>query len=218
MTDRIPELRRRLAQINAALVEEATALPGETLAYPPPHEHPRATFVPRWDRTGRRLPGYIRIPPDCPKPVRGRCQCQPDGSWRPVGGVIRADSLAQAAELVELDGGPAVWTTSTYVQDPDGRWRCRLPMRRALERLQGESVTKWAILARLRRGVPLHAAWGASGEPADPIGYALAICRQVQRWADQEAATLWERRPRRWKSVGWVDKSESQQRAEESIA
>lgn len=89
------ELAAALHRIRTALVEEATPLPGQHRIYGRPHAHPRTRWEPRYSRTGERLPGAVRIRPDCPRPVKGRCECPEDGSWRPATGVIRADATAR---------------------------------------------------------------------------------------------------------------------------
>jgi len=197
-------LAQALHRIRTALVDEVSALPGQSRAYGRPHAHPRTRYEPRYSRTGERLPGSVRVRPDCPRPLRGRCECPPDGSWRPSVGVIRADATAQFAVGVPAerlpDGWPAptVWVAAVYEQGPDGLWRCRRPTARALEILRGQSVRRWAIAVRLLRGDALASVWGSHGAPPDPARDALAILGRVERWAVEERETEWEWRPRQW--------------------
>lgn len=198
------DLHEALERLRTALVEEATPLPGSQLAYGRPHEHPRNRFFPRYSSSGRRLEGTVQIGPDCPRPVHGRCECPPDGSWRPAVGVIRADATASHAVAVPasrlrpaLEG--ALWVADVYEQAPDGLWHCRWPTRAALERLRGVSPRRWAIAVALLGGRALAAApWGSHGVPPDPAGEAFRILRQLEAWADQERSGEWERRPRQW--------------------
>ena len=143
-------LASMLAQLRADLEEEATPLPGQQKAFGRPHAHPRARYFPRYTPTGERLAGAVVIRPDCPRPLRGRCECPPDGSWRPAVGVIRADSVAThsaqvpASRLrIALEG--TLWVDEVYEQGPDGLWRCRWPVRRALEALRGVNPVRWEI-------------------------------------------------------------------------
>jgi hypothetical protein len=149
------------------------------------------------------MAGVTSIGPDCPKPVRGRCECPPDGSWRPSVGVIRADSAAVHAVHVpasrlrlSLEG--SLWVAQVYEQAPDGLWHCRWPVRRALEHLRGVNPARWAIAVRLLRGDHVATVWGANGAPPDPVGEAIRLLRQLDRWAIEERETAWERRPRQW--------------------
>jgi hypothetical protein len=68
-------LARALRDIGVSLLEEADNLPGSVLAYGRPHAHARSRFVARFTRSGVQLAGSVRIPPDCPRPVKGRCEC-----------------------------------------------------------------------------------------------------------------------------------------------
>jgi hypothetical protein len=197
------ELDELLARLRHDLVEEATPLPGSQLNYGRPHEHPRNRFFARYSRSGRRLEGGTTIGPDCPRPVHGRCECPPDGSWRPAVGVIRADATANHAVSVPasrlrplLEG--SLWVADVYQQQPDGLWHCRWPARAALERLRGASPRRWAVAIGLLRGDPLSAVWGAMGIPPAPAGEAFRILRQLERWAEEERISEWERRPRQW--------------------
>lgn len=210
-----------LRLIAAQLRQEADRLPGTILAYGRPHQHARNRFLPRWSRSGMRIPGTNRVRPDCPKPVKGRCECPPDGSWRPIGGSQRADQLARSAEFVETSHvpdaagrQPGIWTNSFYHQGPDGLWRCERPTARAVQRVHGESARRFLVLTRLLAGDSVDEAWFGLGEVPDPTSAALSICLQVVRMADEEAATEWERRPRRWRAVPWTSLSESGQNAE----
>lgn len=212
--DRTAELVRALRAIAVMLIHEADVNPSTVLAYGRPHEHARNRYLPRYSRSGTRIPGTSRLRPDCPKPVRGRCECAPDGSWRPVVGVQRADARAVAAELVRNPGTTdALWVDVVYVQRPDGIWICLRPWRRALERLRGDNLRKFLVLDRLFDGQSFEAAWDGLGTPNDPIAETLSACRQVERWAAEEASAEYERRPRRWRSLPWTEMSESQQAA-----
>lgn len=197
----LAEIRQRLQR---DLVEEATPLPGQQLAYGRPHAHPRTRFFPSYSRTGERLAGTVAVRPDCPRPRRGRCECPPDGSWRPAVGVIRADSTAQHKHFVAGDAdvvapiGVDAWVDEIYVQGADGLWRCRWPVRRALERLRGASQQRWAIAIRILRGERAERVWGAHGAPPDPVLEATRILATIDRWATEERETEWERRPRQW--------------------
>lgn len=196
----VPAVLHRLRE---QLTAEATPNPGQSRTYGRPHEHPRTRYFPKYSRTGERIPGVTVIRPDCPRPVKGRCECPPDGTWRPSVGAIRADATAQHATLARPermpDGLPEhVWVANVYEQGPDGLWRCRWPVRRALEVLRGSSPRRFAIAVQLLRGEPVHTVWGSHGAPPDPTGEALRLLRQVERWADEERQIEWERRPRQW--------------------
>jgi hypothetical protein len=220
-------LGEALQRLRLALVEEADVQPGQSLAYGRPHQHPRARYFPRYAPSGQRVAGVTRIGPDCPRPRRGRCECPPDGSWRPSVGVTRADARAQHAVAVpasrlraELAGQP-LWVDEVYEQSKaDGLWRCRWPVRRALEHLRGVSPRRWAIAIGLLRGDPLASVWGSHGAPPDPMGEALRLIRQLERWADEERLTAWEHRPRQWwdeprqPNARSIRKSEAQSTAE----
>lgn len=215
-------LAEALDRIRLALVEEATPLPGQQLSYGRPHEHPRARHFPRYSPNGERLAGSVVVRPDCPRPVKGRCECPPDGSWRPAVGVIRADATAQYATRVPasrlrlaLEGD--VWVDEVYEQGPDGLWRCRRPMLRALERLRGASPRRWAIAIRLIRGDPLPSVWSAHGAPPDPVGEALRVCGQLERWAQEERETDWEWRPRQWWDKPRKPKARSGEKSEAQV-
>jgi hypothetical protein len=213
-----------LQRLRLALVEEATPLPGQQLAYGRPHGHPRSRYLPRYSPTGERLAGIVMIRPDCPRPVRGRCECPPDGSWRPAVGVIRADATATHARSVPasqlrpaLEG--SLWVADVYQQMADGLWHCRWPTRAALERIRGTSPRRWVIAVRLLGGQHPSAVWGAQGVPPDPFGEAIRILRQLEAWADEERIGTWERRPRQWwdqrrSNGGSVRKSQAQLDAE----
>ena len=210
-----------LEAISARLRVEADTLPGSVLAYGRPHEHARNRFFPRWSRSGKRIEGTNQVRPDCPAPLKGRCECKPDGSWRPIGGSQRADQLARSAEFVQTssvreDDGtyPGIWTTNFYAQGPDGLWRCDRPTARAMERLRGESARRFLVLVRLLDGNSLKAAWAGLGNPVDPITASTSIAQQVIHMTDEEAVTEWERRPRRWRSIPWTTLSESEQHAQ----
>jgi hypothetical protein len=197
------ELAEVLDRLRLDLVEEATPLPGQQLAYGRPHEHPRTRSFKHYSKSGQRIEGETRIGPDCPRPVRGRCECPPDGSWRPAVGVIRADSTATHAVQVPADRlRPALegvfWVADVYVQEPDGLWHCRWPTRAALERLRGVSPRRWAVAVGLLRGDHVTAVWGAMGVPPNPIAEAFRIVRQLEAWAAEERTGEWERRPRQW--------------------
>lgn len=222
------ELVEVLDRLRRDLVEEATPLPGSQLAYGRPHEHPRARSFPHYSASGRRLEGATRIEGDCPRPVHGRCECRPDGSWRPAVGVIRADATANHAVSVPasrlrpaLEG--SLWVADVYVQAPDGLWHCRWPTRAALERLRGVSPRRWATAIALLQGQHPSAVWGALGVPPDPAGAAFRLLRQLERWAADERSAGWERRPRQWwdpprkpreSNARPVSKSEAQVNAE----
>jgi len=215
------DLAEVLRRLRADLVEEATPLPGQSRAYGRPHAHPRTRYEPRYSKTGERLAGVVKIRPDCPRPVNGRCECPPDGSWRPSVGVIRADSAAShlvAVPSERLAGGtwPAerIFVHSVYEQGPDGLWRCRWPVRRALERVRGASVRRWAIAIRLLRGDPLMSVWGSHGVPPDPTLEAIRLLKQLDRWAEEERVTEWEVRPRQW----WDAPRKPRERSEAQIA
>jgi hypothetical protein len=221
------ELAVILRRLRQDLVEEATPLPGQSRAYGRPHAHPRTRYEPRFSVTGERIPGVNIVRPDCPRPIKGRCECPPDGTWRPAVGVIRADSSAQhvvAVPSVRLPGGAwpveTILVHSVYERGPDGLWRCRWPVRRALERMRGASVRRWAIAIRLLRGDGVATVWGAHGAPPDPLGDAIRILRQLERWSTEERETDWDFRPRQWwdkprePNAGSVPKSEAQAIAE----
>lgn len=217
------ELARRLRSIAVLLIHETEMLPGSVLAYGRPHGHARNRYLPRWSKTGVRIAGVNRVRPDCPRPVRGRCECPPDGSWRPIGGAIRADAIASSAQYVEDPvSGAGLWVDAVYLEGPDGLWRCIRPMRRSLERLRGESLRRYLVLNRLLDGDGVVEAWKGLGQPANPVVDAIAILRQLERWSIEEASAEYEKRPRRWRSVPWNDLSESQQAAivagEETVA
>jgi len=220
------ELAAVLKRLRSDLVEEATPLPGQSRAYGRPHAHPRTRYEPRYSKTGERLAGVVKVRPDCPRPVNGRCECPPDGSWRPSVGVIRADSAASQLVAVpseRLRGGtwPAerIFVHSVYEQGPDGLWRCRWPVRRALEHIRGISVRRWAIAVRLLQGDPLMSVWGSHGAPPDPTGEAIRLLRQVERWAAEERETEWEVRPRQWWDAPRKpsEKSDAQANAETAV-
>jgi hypothetical protein len=193
-----------LTALRIALVDEASPQSGQQLAYGRPHQHPRARWFPRYSKTGERLPGAERIGPDCPRPVKGRCECPPDGSWRPAVGVVRADATARHAVAVPASrlrswlDATTVWVDEVYDRGTDGLWRCRWPVRRALERLRGASPRRWAIAVAVLRGDALASVWGSHGAPPDPAAEALRILGQLERWADEERWAEWERRPRQW--------------------
>ena len=192
-----------LAQLRADLVEEAMPSPGTDLRYGRPHAHPRARYYPRYSPTGERLAGSVVVRPDCPRPVRGRCECPPDGSWRPVVGVVRADTTATHAAQVpasrlRLGLAGTIWVDEVYELGADGLWRCRWPVRRALEQLRGQSPARWATAIALLRGTHVSNAWGANGAPPNPIGEAMRLLQLVDRRAQEERVTEWERRPRQW--------------------
>lgn len=212
--DRQRQLVRHLRWITVLLIHETEILPGSILAYGRPHEHARNRYLPRWSRTGVRIAGVNRVRPDCPRPVRGRCECPPDGSWRPVGGAIRADAIASSAQYVRNPGTPeGLWADAVYLEGPDGLWRCIRPMRRALEQLRGESIRRFLVLDRLLDGVETSAAWDGLGVPDELVAASVSICVQVERWAADEAGAEYERRPRRWRSLPWTQLSEAQQNA-----
>jgi hypothetical protein len=211
-----------LDRIRRDLVEEASALPGQQLSYGRPHAHPRTRYFPRYSPTGEKLPGVNMVRPDCPRPVHGRCECPPDGTWRPVVGVLRADTTAQHATTGTI-GNATVWVDEVYEQGPDGLWRCRWPMRRALERLRGSSVRRWSIAIRLLNGEPLMHVWGSHGAPPDPQREAVSILGSVERFAREEREIEWERRPRQWwdkprqPNARSGSKSEAQANAEHEV-
>lgn len=217
-------LAEALRSVRAALIEEITPRPGRPRIYGRPHAYPRARSMPRFSRTGERLPGSVRIPPDCPRPVRGRCECPPDGSWHPTAGVILADATARDAVGVPGDrvpGGSAeatIWVTAVHDLGPDGLWRCRRPVFCALQHLRGASTRRWAIAVRLLRGDHLATVWGATGAPADPHREALGIIRTLDRWADDERRAEYEHRPHQWwdppRRPRETEKSDAQQTAE----
>lgn len=199
------ELAAALRRIRVSLVEEATPLPGQVLAFGRPHAHPRTRYEPRYSRTGERLEGSTRVRPDCPRPVRGRCECPPDGTWRPAVGVLRADATAHYGAAVPGDrarGGlptEILWVTVVHELDrTSGFWRCRRPTYCALQHLRGAARPRYQLVARLVRHVPLRLAFGAAGLPADPERAALGVVRTVERWAQEEREAEYERRPRQW--------------------
>jgi hypothetical protein len=113
----------------------------------------------------------------------------------------------------------AVWVDEVYEHGPDGLWRCRRPVTRALEHLRGSSVRRWSIAIRLIRGDALASVWGGHGAPPDPLGEATRLLAQVERWAQEERVSEWERRPRQWwdrprANARAVPKSEAQAIAE----
>jgi hypothetical protein len=213
-------------QLRLALEHEADYAPGWVLAYGRPHEYARSRSFPRFSKTGNRAHGAVTISPDCSAPVKGRCECRPDGSWRPVGGSLRADALAHHAEFIRTsevpdDTGryPGRWVVATYVKGDDGLWRCTRPHQRALDRLRGESLRRFLVLDRLLDGHGLKRAWLGLGVPADIIESTIGILEQVNRMAADESRAEYEVRPKTRPSLSWVDRSESQRAAEEgSIA
>lgn len=231
--DDVADLAHRLAAIRHALIAETEVNPSDQLAYGRPHETARSRGHLRYTPTGVRLPGTVKVPPDCPQPVKGRCECKPDGSWRPVTGSRRADNLAHTAEVVALEGGHTcpedgshpdpcpmtdrVWTNALYVQQIDKTWICVRPMLAARERLHRQSMRRFLVLDRLFAGQSLTAAWDGLGVPVDHVASTLAICRDLEAWAAEEETAEYVRRPNFWRvSVRptWIEKSASQQTAE----
>lgn len=231
--DEVADLAQRLAAIRHALIMETEANPSDQLAYGRPHETARSRGHLRYTPTGVRLPGTVKVPPDCPQPVKGRCECKPDGSWRPVTGSRRADNLAHTAEVVELKGGHTcdathpdpcpmtdrVWTNALYIQQIDKTWVCVRPMMAARERLHRQSMRRFLVLERLLGGQPVDDAWDGLGQKDDnPVIAALRICGDVEAWAREEEMTEYVRRPHYWRigdPPSWIDKSDAQRAAEE---
>jgi hypothetical protein len=216
-----PRLSVTVDRLRLALEHEADYAPGWVLAYGRPHEYARSRSIPRFTRTGVPA-GSFTVAPDCPSPVKGRCECRPDGNWRPVGGSLRADALAHNAEYrrtseVPGDDGryPGQWTDSLYVKGDDGLWRCTRPHRRAMDLLRGESLRRFLVIDRLLDGYSLDRAWFGLGVPADPVRSALGIVEQVNQMAETEARSEYEARPRAARVTSWVDRSDSQRTAEE---
>lgn len=174
---------------------EVTSSPGSIVIWGQPHEHPRSRRSLRFGPTGDRVAGFTVVGPDCPRPVRGRCTCQPDGSWRPVVGVIRSDaSLVGARRRDGVEGSPR-WFDGVYVRRPDARWICLMPARRAMERLRSQSLRDWVGIQRLLRG------WGvalAFPRESDPAAKADRVIGRLRGWIDEEAWAEYDRLPRRW--------------------
>jgi hypothetical protein len=218
----VHDLARRIGAIAQELIDEADVLPGTNLAYGRPHDSARDRYSPRYSRSGDRIPGARdRIPHDCPRPVKGRCECKPDGSWRPVGGAQRADLLAvqaafvRSAQVAGEDGRyPGLWTDVLYHQQPNGLWICLRPMRRAFQRLHGESARRYLVMDRIFAGQSLRESWKGLGTPVNLVTATLSICEQLEAMAHEEALAEYERRPRRWRDAPWSEKSEAQQLAE----
>lgn len=215
------QLAVRVATIRKALEHEGDYAPGWVLAYGRPHQTGRSRLHPRFTRTGVRITGSVRVPPDCPAPVKGRCECRPDGSWRPVGGSLQADAsahnavFARTSEVREDDGRyPGVWTDALYVKGPDGLWRCTRPHRRAMELLRDRYLRRYLVLDRLIAGDRVDHAWSGLGRPKNLVRASLDICDEVDAMAREESLAEYERRPREWRGVAWVDRSESQQNAD----
>ena len=209
-------------RLRLALEHEADYAPGWVLAYGRPHQYARARSFPRFSRTGDLISGSVTLSADCPAPIKGRCECKPDGSWRPVGGSLRADALAHHAEYrrtseVRGDDGryPGQWTDSLYVKGDDGLWRCTRPHRRAMDLLRGESLRRFLVLDRLLDGYSLERAWFGLGVPVDAIRSTLGIVEQVNQMAKGEAHAEYEVRPRTAPFSSWIDRSDSQRSAEE---
>jgi hypothetical protein len=223
----LPALLHRLRE---SLADESSALPGQQLTFGRPHASARTRFEPRYSRTGERIAGVRRIPPDCRHPIKGRCECRPDGTWRASPGAVRADATVHDAAIAPADRVPSelagrpVWVDEVYEHGPDGLWRCRKPVRRALERLRGSSVRAWMIAIRLLRGDPLATVWGSHGTPPDPMRDATRLLAQLENWAKEERQAEWERRPRQWwdrrrdANARSVQKSESQATAERATS
>jgi hypothetical protein len=226
------ELAARLAAIRHALVIETEANPSQVLAYGRPHTSARARYFPRYTHTGVQLAGSVRVPPDCPKPIKGRCECQPDGAWRPAVGARRADDLAHTAEVVDWPGGHTcdashpnpcpmfdrMWTNALYVQRQDGQWVCVRPMRAALERLRRQSLRRYLVVDRLFAGQSLKAAWAGLGNPDLPQA-TMNICRDLEAWAREEELAEYIRRPNYWRVTprpSFLEKSEAQVNAEDA--
>jgi hypothetical protein len=215
-------LLNRLSRLAFGLFEEVDDLPSEVLAFGRPHEHPRTRHLPRFTRTGESLPGTITIRPDCPKPVHGRCECQPDGTWRPFGGTAKADHSAQNLRQAELAEDPdGSWRTATYKRRADGLWVCIRPYRRALDRLRNRNVRAFLVVHRLLDEWPsecdLVAAWAGFAEPVNLAAETDRILGAILRDVDEEMAAEYERNPewkRRPRSVPDHEKSESQRNAE----
>jgi hypothetical protein len=212
-------LAHRLNRLRRDIIEEADRLPGTQLVYGRPHNTARNRYHPKWTMTGQRSPGVVIVKPDCPRPIKGRCECPPDGTWRPIGGSQRADMLAEQLVYVRPNpAAPGFWTQSVYELGIDGLWRCLRPHARAMERLRGESLRRFMVLTQLLRGEDLDEAWEPFGIPEDIIAATLSILDHVDRMADAEAEYEYERRPRRWRDTPWTQLSESQQNAETSPA
>lgn len=195
---RLEELGRLLARIRIGLRDEADIQGGQQRIYGRLHESGRAYNVARYSPTGQRLEGAVHFAADCSEPDHGRCTHNDGGSWRPAPGATPADALV---------GSP-------YEVDPrDGLRYCRFPYRRAMRRLWGqqkgrvpEGKNHYDVLTRLLEGLSVRAAWTGLGQPADYLEGSLAIARNVEAMATQEAWST--------KEVAWIEKSEAQQRAE----
>jgi hypothetical protein len=229
----VRRLAAALSDLRAAIIHEADRSPSQIRAYGRPHEYGRSRNVPQFSRNGVPTGRSTHIGADCPKPFHGRCECPPDGSWRPSPGAIRADAIAHHALFEPADGSKhsdedhkagigctyeGAWGDDMYELDRDrALWYCTRPHARALERLKGENMRSFLVLDRLLEGLTLYAAWKDLGRPVDPVHDALGIIATVNTFAAQEAATEYERRPRRWRQrVMWLEKSEAQQAAEVS--
>jgi hypothetical protein len=217
------ELLVVLSVLRRALHDEVDTQPGTQRIHGRLHDSGRVRYLPRYSPSGDKQRGSIRIAADCTDPDHGRCTHNDGGSWRPVPGTPRSDSLAKFLSHDPNAGRltvgaleySAAWSWDTYELDPsDALWYCRWPHRRALDRLRSESMRRYLVLQRLLGGASLREAWDGLGTPADPVGSALAIARQVDRMAREEAQSAYERRPRNRVPVGWIDKSDAQQTAE----
>lgn len=199
-----------LAHLRRALAEEIDTLPGQSLVYGRPHESTRAYSVPRYSLTGERIPGLVTFFPDCHEPDGdGVCGHPPDGTWRPFPGVTRADALAQ-----HLEADDGLWRMNVYERGGDGLWRCRWPYRRAMDRLANRNPRQAIVLWRLIEGVELRYAYLGFREPAEPSREVIGLLRSVLSWAGEEMEAEYDRRPRLFPRMAWMEKSEAQERAE----
>jgi len=200
--------------IRRQLLEEDDAQPSTFRIQGRLHEHGRVRRFPRFAMSGASIPGVTTVYPDCPKPDHGRCT-HSDGSWRPLPGVVRADSKASRASLVKSKTtDEEAWVDGHYVLDRDrALWYCLRPFARAIERLRGENIRHSVVMGRLLAGDELLPAWAGFELPKNPAGATLAFLRWIVRIADEEAHGEYERRPKRWRSMPWTELSEAQRNA-----
>ncbi len=207
-------VERLVAYISRQLLEEDDAQPSSFRIQGRSHEHGRVRRFPRFAMSGASLPGMVTVLPDCPKPDHGRCT-HSDGSWRPLPGVVRADSRASRVSLVKAKTTEnEAWVDSHYELDRDrALWYCVRPFARAIERLRGENTRHSVVMGRLLAHDELLTAWEGFDLPKNPAGATLAFLRWIIRIADEEAHGEYEHRPKRWRSMPWTELSDAQRNA-----